>query len=154
MNRITRETAREAVREAVRYRLDDLIGPSDVIDGADTWGEVPHETVVDECSQSADIILNERQNSSIMRTIDELTASFVMDSMRRVPRDALDIPNDRETVRSYRIWPYDMDKWECWEVVISTDIPLSRAYPTEWSEARGVAHKAITEEMAAFHPDS
>jgi hypothetical protein len=154
MNRITRETAAEAVRDAVRHRLDDLINPSDVVDGADTWAEVPHERVVDECSQSADIILNERQNPSIMQTIDDLTASFVMDSLRRVPREALDIPNDRETIRSYRLWPYNMDKWECWEVVTSTDVPFSRAYPSDWSEARMVAHGAITDEMASFHPDS
>lgn len=138
-----REQAKRAVVEQVKYSLDDLIPPSDVEDGAETWDDIDEETLRMEVGESLDHLVSE----GALPAIDDLAIVLWRESLPRVPMDDL-VFSDRATAVREGYWPYKMNRTEV------TELLWEFADEYEWfheyqDEAEMQLHDAMVD---AMHP--
>jgi len=109
-------TKQDAKRIATEYAkpLDRLISPSDVDENADTWGDIDRDRVESEIWESVMIMRSEHRE--VRGMVQERAFRIWTDSLTRVTNEALsENVSNEDLVFTYGIWPYKMDKWECYE---------------------------------------
>lgn len=116
MQEITPKDAERQAKSAVEYTLDELINPSDAMDGATEWSDIPDERIERECYDSANIMLGEQQQPFYGLVYDLAIQEWYRD-MPRINMDHLNIDDKRKAVVSYDYWPMSMSKHEVHEIL-------------------------------------
>jgi len=111
---MSRQEARNEAAENAES-LNRLINPSDVIDGADSWSDVPDETIERECHTSAEIMMSEKQ-MPFARTAHELAVSLHMEGLPRVAMEEL-VHETHVRALKAGVWPNECDKYEAREII-------------------------------------
>jgi len=108
---------KQAEEQAEEYAepLDRLINPDDIDADADTWSDIDRDLLEQEVWESTSIIRTE--HSAMRHLIQDHAFRLWTESLIRQPRDVIDDDiSDEELIHEYSVWPYDMDKWECYEI--------------------------------------
>lgn len=131
------EKRKEAYSEAYEtaYSLPELIGPSDIDDTADTWGDITDEQIESEIAECLDVVHTESQYEGLIR---DLAVTLWRDSLPRVSMDHLVFDDKAEAVRN-GYWPNRMNKWDCEEILFERDIP---------SDVRDEAYEVVSAGVA------
>lgn len=143
MRKLTRSEARELAEEPTED-LSAYIAPSDVVDGCETWDEVPDKALKHELYKTADIVVKE-EHEPYHDVIRDLALSIWLDLMPRVRMEDLAIDDERETLLEHEYWPTDMSKGRALEILdVVDDIQVP---PDVWVEAVSVVKAGIRDGM-------
>lgn len=142
MRELTKSEARKLAKENATP-LNELIRPSDVQEGADSWEEIDDETIEHECFESASIILSERQEPAHSIAHDLALTLWAKD-LPRAPMEDLVFTTKEKAVRE-GYWPNKMDKWHLREIL--EEMYQSEEYYWYYEEAREVVESGIVEGM-------
>jgi len=110
-------TKQEATRTAKEYAepLNKLINPSDIQGGVNSWHDIDTDRLNQEVWESVMIMRSEHRQ--VRNMIQDRAFRIWTDSLTRVSNDALsEDVSDKELIFTYGIWPYKMDKWDCYEI--------------------------------------
>jgi len=110
-------TKQEATSMAKEYAepLNNLIDPSDVQGNANSWDDINTDRLNQEVWESVSIIRSEHR--TVRNMIQDRAFRIWTDSLTRVSNDALSADvSDKELIFTYGVWPYKMDKWDCYEI--------------------------------------
>lgn len=131
-------TLHDAEKQAEEYAtpLNELINPSDVVEDAEEWSDIPDERIRRECAESARIVATE--HNEMKNLIQDAAFRYWTDGFKRVSESALaeDVPLV-ELIHVYNIWPNHVDKWEAYECAHKVFDELNYRIPNDcMSEAR------------------
>ena len=110
-------TKADAKEQAEDYAepLDALISPSDVSDGAEAWSDIDTDVLKQEVWESVSVIRSE--HDTIRHLIKDHAFRLWTRDLSRQPREVLDSGvSDEDLIHEHSIWPYDMNKWDCYEI--------------------------------------
>jgi hypothetical protein len=110
-------TKQEATRTAKEYAepLNKLINPSDIQEDVTSWNDINTDRLNQEVYSSVSVMRSEHRQ--VRNMIQDRAFRIWTDSLTRVSDDALSADvSDEELIFTYGIWPYKMDKWECYEI--------------------------------------
>jgi len=110
-------TKQEATRTAKEYAepLNKLINPSDIQGGVNSWHDINTDRLNQEVWESVMVMRSEHRQ--VRNMIQDRAFRIWTDSLIRVNNDALsEDVSDKELIFTYGIWPYKMDKWDCYEI--------------------------------------
>ena len=130
-------TASEAERRAEEYAtpLDALIRPDDVDPGAETWGEIDRDLLHEEVWEAVSVTRSE--HGEMRHLIRDHAFRLWTDDLVRQPRGVLDDSvSDEDLIHEFGIWPFDMNKWDCYEIAHQVyETPDREIHPSYIEEA-------------------
>jgi len=110
-------TKQEAIRTAKEYAepLNKLINPSDVQGDVNSWDDINTDRLNEEVWESVSVMRSEHRK--VRNMIEDRAFRIWTDSLTRVSNDALseDVSKE-ELIFTYGVWPYKMDKWDCYKI--------------------------------------
>jgi len=110
-------TKQEATSMAKEYAepLNNLIDPSDIQGGVTSWDDINTDRLNQEVYESVSVMRSEHRQ--VRNMIQDRAFRIWTDSLTRVSNDALSADvSDKELIFTYGVWPYKMNKWECYEI--------------------------------------
>lgn len=110
-------TKQEATSMAKEYAepLNKLIDPNDIQGGVTSWDDINTDRLNQEVWESVSVMRSEHRQ--VRNMIQDRAFRIWTDSLTRVSNDALSADvSDKELIFTYGVWPYKMNKWECYEI--------------------------------------